>query len=86
MGTEYWGGLLDWLRSPPRAAGMPPEHAAAGGRVPDEAPVGARQMRAFGDANGGRREHAEVDAARAAAKADATGRAAKAGATKADPQ
>ena len=86
VGTEYWGGLLDWLRSTTLAAGMITEDDLDLVRVTDDVAEVARQMRAFVDANGGRREHAEVDAARAAAKADATGRAAKAGATKADPQ
>jgi hypothetical protein len=61
VGTEYWGGLLDWLRSTALPAGMITEDDLTLVRVTDDVAEVASEMRLFVDANGSRREHASAD-------------------------
>jgi hypothetical protein len=59
VGTAYWAGLLDWLRTTALAAGMVNADDLALLRVTDDVAEIAREMRAFvdaaGDLNTGRR-------------------------------
>jgi uncharacterized protein (TIGR00730 family) len=61
VGTEYWAGLLDWLRSTALPAGMLGEADLALVRLTDDVAEVAREMRAFVDANGGRQDHGRAD-------------------------
>ena len=63
VGTAYWAGLLDWLRSTALPAGMLTEDELALVRVTDDVAEVAREMRAFVDANGRRDDRAGTDAA-----------------------
>jgi len=54
VGTEYWSGLLDWLRTTALAAGMVNEGDLSLLRVTDDVAEIARAMRAFVDDEGGR--------------------------------
>jgi uncharacterized protein (TIGR00730 family) len=63
VGTAYWAGLLDWLRSTALPAGMLTEDELALIRVTDDVAEVAREMRAFVDANGRRDDRAGTDAA-----------------------
>jgi uncharacterized protein (TIGR00730 family) len=65
VGSAYWAGLLDWLRATALPAGMVTEDDLALVRVSDDVAEVAREMRAFVNANGGRREHAGDDPASA---------------------
>jgi hypothetical protein len=52
VGTAYWAGLLDWLRTTALAAGMVNADDLALLRVTDDVAEIAREMRAFVDAEG----------------------------------
>lgn len=55
VGTAYWAGLLDWLRTTALAAGMVNEADLALVRVTDDVAEIAHAMRAFVDEDGQRR-------------------------------
>jgi len=61
VGTAYWAGLLDWLRTTALAAGMVNADDLALLRVTDDVAEIARQMRAFVDAEGGRPDRGSKD-------------------------
>jgi len=61
VGSAYWAGLLDWLRTTAVPAGMLEEGELNLVRVSDDVAEVAREMRAFVDANGDRRDRAGVD-------------------------
>ncbi len=61
VGTTYWQGLLGWLRATAIPAGMLTEEELALVRLSDDVAEVAREMRAFVDANGGRRDRAGAD-------------------------
>ena len=61
VGSAYWAGLLDWLRTTAVPAGMLEEEELNLVRVSDDVAEVAREMRAFVDANGDRRDRAGVD-------------------------
>jgi len=52
VGTEYWAGLLDWLRTTALATGMIDAGDLELVRVTDDVAAIAREMRAFVDAEG----------------------------------
>jgi len=56
VGSAYWAGLLDWLRTTAIPAGMLEEDELNLVRVSDDVAEVAREMRAFVDANGDRRD------------------------------
>jgi uncharacterized protein (TIGR00730 family) len=56
VGSAYWAGLLDWLRTTAVSAGMLDEDELNLVRVSDDVAEVAREMRAFVDANGDRRD------------------------------
>ena len=61
VGTAYWGGLLDWLRSTALPPAMITDDDLALVRVTDDVAEVAREMRAFVDAKGGRRARGSTD-------------------------
>jgi len=61
VGTAYWAGLLDWLRATALPGGMITEEDLALVRVTDDVAEVAREMRAFVDASGGRRDRWSAD-------------------------
>ncbi len=54
VGSEYWAGLFDWLRSTALPMGMIHEHDLALVRITDDVAEIARAMRAFVDGGNGR--------------------------------
>jgi len=59
VGTAYWAGLLEWLRTTALDAGMVNDGDLALLRVTDDVAEIAREMRAFVDTEGGRRDRTE---------------------------
>ncbi len=61
VGSAYWAGLLDWLRTTAIPAGMLDEDELNLMRVSDDVAAVAREMRAYVDANGNRRGRTGID-------------------------
>lgn len=61
VGTEYWAGLLEWLRTTALAAGMLDKADLELVRVTDDVAEIARDMRSFVDAEGGRDERGSLE-------------------------
>ncbi len=62
VGSEYWTGLLDWLRTTVLPAGLISSEDLEIVRLTDDVAEVAREMRAFVDENGGRRGPGPRDA------------------------
>ena len=61
VGTAYWAGLLEWLRTTALAAGMVDKADLELVRVTDDVAEIARDMRSFVDAEGGRGERGSLE-------------------------